>query len=281
MLRNARNLPEVRHVLRPLGQAVTKVFQGDEAKHEHLRARLTAEAIEHVAQRNTKRLPSHQLVLNERAKQHAGDLQLLLRVLGKEAILVKQVVNHSSIHVLLAGVGRRLEKLEQLENVGNSHLPRVNLVEVAVGRLLDFGGEGLFAANDGGRTRRGPVGCGGAVRAAIVASRPTGGAGRGTVFGRSQLLEGAVDVLELCGTRRGPSDDARDGHQDLLGDRGDRSVTQHAVHKGSAGSDKGFATRLDGSREPCFHVEETTLCRECRQLDSKVVVGDKLQHDWQ
>ena len=77
--------------LRPFAKAQLELLQRIQTKLEHLGVGGLAQRLEHVAQRHAEHLERDQLVLDQATEQDAGDAQLLVWILGKEAILVEQV----------------------------------------------------------------------------------------------------------------------------------------------------------------------------------------------
>mmetsp|Transcript_80 Transcript_80/g.225 ORF Transcript_80/g.225 Transcript_80/m.225 type:complete len:213 (-) Transcript_80:70-708(-) len=142
------DLDNVRAVLRPLVQPLLELFQGKHTETEHLPLRrlvaalgLLAKSLEDVAEGDAKSNAAHELLLDELAEKDACDSQFLLRILGEEAILIEEVVDHASKNIVLSGVARGLELLEHLDDLVQTLLGSVNLLEILVGHLLDiFGG---------------------------------------------------------------------------------------------------------------------------------------------
>ena len=89
--------------------------------------------------------------MNELAEEDACDSQFLLRILREETVLIEEVVDHTGKDIILPGIARGLEFLEHLDNLVESLLRSVNLLEVLVCHLLDV----LGGALDGRTARRG------------------------------------------------------------------------------------------------------------------------------
>mmetsp|Transcript_30039 Transcript_30039/g.95723 ORF Transcript_30039/g.95723 Transcript_30039/m.95723 type:complete len:352 (+) Transcript_30039:1235-2290(+) len=155
------DLAQVRHgeqelaVLRPLGEAGQELVERSEPKLVHLGERRLLDRLEHVAEEEAQRDVCDQAVLHQRAKQDGGGAQRLVRVLWKVPVLVKQVVHHAHIHLLLERLGRRRVELpENHDDLVDGGRVRVDLLEVGVSHLLDFGREGHRLAPWHARQRR-------------------------------------------------------------------------------------------------------------------------------
>ena len=134
----------VRAVLWPLMQTFLELFQSKHTKTEHLPLRrlvaalgLLTESLKDVAEGNAESNTAHQLLLNELAEEDACDSQFLLRILWEETVLIKEVVDHAGKDIILSRIARGLEFLEHLNNLVESLLRSVDLLEVLVCMLLD------------------------------------------------------------------------------------------------------------------------------------------------
>jgi hypothetical protein len=65
-------------------QSRLETFETAEPKSVNLRRRILPQSVEHVSKCLAQGAILDELVLHQRAKQYAGDVQLLVRVLGKK-----------------------------------------------------------------------------------------------------------------------------------------------------------------------------------------------------
>ena len=274
-LHEVRHRGEVLAVLRPLRQPLLELLQRLRAEGEHLGAEGLAQRVQDAAQRDAQRDARHQLQVDEPPEQHRGDPQLLIRVLGEEAVLVEQVVHHAPEDVALARVARRAEPSQHLRRLLRRPRPRVEPLEVGVGLRLDVRGE---------RTARGPARAA-AARAAAARHRARRAAGARRRRGerRVRARRRRRDALELLAQVRGQPARARvqrleeDGHR-LHGEFGRAGRRRARVVAGGARAQESQARRSEwraarrrARLQPLLQVEVLAARRQRGELDGERV----------